>query len=212
MIGDVLAGVKDYGPAVAAFVIAASSIYTAWVLRRQNRSTGWLEVVGWRVIRLNGIPELYRGDPIPETDQRRQEIQIQIVNTGYRLEQIMEIRYYVRQQGWLFAPQHADTIYLWDPNPEPIETAPAPHRVFLTPFKVEPQELRRWEHGVGHRIVGRGGGETIRDDQRLHLITCAKVTTAKGETMHVRLMDARDLSSRARRYCRNVCCRIGVHR
>ena len=130
---------------------------------------------------------------------------------GDPVEQIMEIRYQVRRQGWLFAPQHADTIYLWDPYPEPIETEPAPHRVFFTPFKVEPQELRRWEHGVGHRIVRRGG-ETIRDNQRLHLITCAKVTTAKGETMHIRLMDAHDLSSRVRRYWRNVCCRIGVHR
>ena len=154
---------KDYGPIISALAIAGSSIYTALVLRRQNRATGWLQV-----------------------------------------------EYHVVSQGWRLGPQPPDTLYP-DPNPEPFDAGiPASHRVFEVPFDIEPQHLQCWEHVVGHRTVVRGG-ETIRNDQRLHKITCVKVETFKGETIHARLLDA-DRPSRLRLLWCEFRCKVGVHR
>ena len=55
LLDYVLGGLKDYGPVSAAIAIAASSIYTAWMLRRQNKLTGWLKLNAARVHRVNSI-------------------------------------------------------------------------------------------------------------------------------------------------------------
>ena len=202
---------KDYGPIISAFAIAGSSIYTALVLRRQNRATGWLQVEAYKILRVSGTSHLYHGDEIlADNDQRRQEIHVWITNVGYRLERIMQVKYHVVSQGWRLGPQPPDIFYL-DPNPEPFDAGiPASHRVFEVPFDIEPQHLQCWEHAVGHQIVVRGG-ETIRNDQRLHKITCVKVETFKGETIHARLLDA-DRPSRLRRLWCEFRCKVGVHR
>ena len=45
---EVLEILKDYGSVIAAGVIAASSVYTALIIRRQNRTKGWLKLSGTR--------------------------------------------------------------------------------------------------------------------------------------------------------------------
>ena len=211
MLDIVLDGVRAYGPILSAVAIAVSSIYTAWALRRQNRSKGWLDIAAYRVCRVSGTPHLYRGDQIlAEDNQRGQEIHVWITNTGYRLERIMQIEYHVMGQGWQLGPQPLDTIY-FDPYPEPLDVGvAAPHRVFQVPFDVEPQHLRCWEHRVGYRKTERDG-ETTHDDQRLHQITCAKVVTFKGETLHRHFVDERN-SSKVRRCWQEMRCKVGIHR
>ena len=203
--------VKDYGPILAAIAIAGSSIYTAAILRRQNRATGWLQVKAYKVQRVGGIAYRYReGENLTENDRRRQETHVWIVNVGYRLERIMQVEYHVVSQGWLLGPQPPDTIYP-DPEPEPFDVGiAAPHRMFAVPFDIDPQHLRCWEYVVGHRIIGRNG-ETIRDDRRLHQISCVKVVTFKGETIHARLLGA-DKPSWLRLLWCEFRCKVGVHR
>ena len=213
MLDTVLLLVKDYGPFLAAVAIAGSSIYTAWVLRQQNRSTGWLRVEAYKILRVGRAAHLYYGGEIlAENDQRQQEIHVCITNVGYRLERIMQVEYYVVSQGWRLGPQPSDTIYL-GPDPEEWSATEiaAPHRVFAVPFDIDPQHLRCWERTVGHRIVVRDG-ETIRDDQRLHRISCVKVKTFKGETIHTRLLDAAGKPSWPHRLWSDLRCRVGAHR
>ena len=94
----------------------------------------------------------------------------------------MQVEYHVVSQGWRLGPQPTDTIYLGpDPEEWSVTEVAAPHRAFAVPFDIDPQHLRCWECAVGQRIVVRDG-ETIRDDQGLHRISCAKVKTFKGET------------------------------
>ena len=213
MLDVVLAWVKDYGPFLAAVAIAGSSIYTAWALRQQNRSTGWLRVEAYKILRVKGAPHLYcGGETLAENDQRQQEIHVWITNVGYRLERIMQVEYNVVSQGWRLGPQPTDTIYLVpDPEEWSVTEVAARHRVFAVPFDIDPQHLRCWERVVGQRIVVRDGG-TIRDAQGLHRISCVNVKTFKGETIHARLQDATGKPAWPRRLWCDLRCRVGIHR
>ena len=66
----VLEWIKDYGPGLAAFIIAASSIFTAWILRRSNNPKGWLKVQPLGMLRIRQEWVLYSGDSsVADNDQ-----------------------------------------------------------------------------------------------------------------------------------------------
>ena len=203
---------QNYGHLMSAVVIAISTVYTAWVLRRLNRKKGWLTVDAYRILRTRGGPRLYppRGQTAGIDYYQKQEIHVWIVNTGYRLERVMEIDYHCVLQGWLNGPRRVDEYFV-NPDEEPLDKLGVPYlvraedRVFQVPFSIEPQHERCWELFIGYWPSSTPNSVGLED------ITCVKITTTKGETIHRRLRDARGTSP-IRRFWENARCRVGIHR
>ena len=210
----VLEWIKDYGPVAAAFMIAASSIFTAWILRRSNNPKGWLKVQPLGLLRIRQEWVSYSGDPnAADYDQAGQYLHINIINTGHFPAQIIAVEYHVRSRGWRLGRQAADEVYetpgLDYDDPSVPTVYIAPHRALATPFDIGPQQWRRWEHAVGRTMQGPGG-TIIRGDQ-LHEITCVRVSTASGEKIHANLIHARHPMIISRCW-KSICCKFGVHK
>lgn len=210
----VLEWIKDYGPGVAAIIIATSSIFTAWILRRSSNPKGWLKVQPLGMLRIRQEWVLYsRDSSVADHGQAGQYLYVNIINTGIFPAQIIAVEYHVRSRGWRLGRQASDEVYErpeWDYADPSIPTVYiAPHRALATPFDIGPQQWRRWEQGVGRTMPGPDG--TVIPGDQLHEVTCVRVSTASGEKIHARLIDARHPMVFYRCW-RSICCKFGVHK
>lgn len=205
----VLDWIKNYGPVAAAIAIAGSSVYTAWILRRQNKPTGWLKVNAARVQRINFHMHMAfdeHGTPTqapvpPGQDEGGQELHLELTNTGYHLERVQQVHYHSKGNGWLRVPDSTGGFRPRRPEDDAPPNVPVvPFSISYTPFDVEPQHTKRWEY----RVSNDRGSATLSS------ISCVRVVTTK-EMIHARLQDTGRLMWLRRRW-RELCCKAGVHR
>ena len=210
---EILQIFKDYGEVIAAIVIAISTAYTAAILRRQNRIKGWLRLSGGRrqrvniygAIALTGVGDVVNSDedPSSEKDPGGHEVTFHVSNTGRYEENVETAYYYMVGQGWQRVPTQNPVGFkiippsLEDPNPRFEEVSKTEYPKVNTPFVVPPER----SHELVYRLQPP-------HDEKLSEITCIKIVTLKGESIHCRLSDAGRRFSWARR----ILCHLGRHR
>ena len=193
--------------AVAA-VIAFSSICTLVILRKQNRTKGWLNANGRRLWRLSyyETPRLredgtwYFPGPTLGADEGGPEIFLNVINTGYLVERVLEIQYHLKGKGWHKAFPSAPIR----PSGTPEEPSSAGHSDVRnyevdTPFDVKPQHTTGWLYKL--RGINRADPP---------LITCVRLETAK-ESIHVRLRGIGGIPPHPWEWF-GVLCKFGIHR
>ena len=199
----------DWGAGVhiiAAVVIAFASICTLIVLRKQNRTTGWLKARGRRLWRISyyltprlredgtwGLP-----GPIPGADEGGPEIYVSLTNTGYLDERVLEIQYHIKGEGWhpVFPDAHNPRS---DNSDNPALASGSNRSIYaVPPFDVASQHTTDWYFKI----------RPINLSDPL-LVTCVRLETAK-ETVHVRLRSIGGIPSHPwERF--GVLCKFGIH-
>ena len=193
---------------VAAAVIAFSSICTLAILLKQNKTKGWLKVNGRRFWRLSyyETPRLREDGtwglpgPTPGADEGGPEIFLNVINTGYLVERVLQIQYHVKGKGW----DTAFPLAPIQPSGTPEESSPASGSAIRnyevdTPFDVKPQHTTGWHYKL--RGINRADPP---------LITCVRLETAK-ESIHVRLLGIGGHPPHPGEWF-GVLCKFGIHR
>ena len=209
---EILQVIKDYGEVVAATVIALSTVYTAAILRRQNRTKGWLKLSGVRRQRVNIYAALTisdSGDVVNSDEDQSQgkdpggpEIIFDVSNTGRYEEKVEAAFYHLKDQGWQKVPLQNPVGFKFipptseDPSPRVEEVPKTDYPKANTPFIVPPER--------SHELVYR-----LRSphDEKLDEITCIRILTLKGESIHCRLSNSAVRFSLAR----SLLCHFGSH-
>ena len=167
---------------MAAVVIALSTAYTAIILRRQNRTDE---------------------DPARGKDPGGHEIVFHLSNTGRYEENVETAHYHIRHAGWQEVPPQNPMGFKiapasqHDPSPRIEEVSKTDYPKVNTPFLVPPER--------SHELVYR-----LQPPQaeKFRHITCIKVITLKGESIHHRFSHAEHRLS----WVRSILCRLGKHR
>ena len=209
---DILQAIKDYGEVIAAAVIAVSTAYTAIILRRQNRTKGWLRLSGGRRQRFNlyGSLAFTEGGDIVNTeedlsrgkDPGGQEIIFHVSNTGRYEENVETAYYHIMGEGWQqVREQNPVGVRIIPPSSEdPIprfeEVSKTDYPKVNTPFIVPPER----SHELVYRLQSPHA-------EKISVITCIKVVTLKGESIHCRLSD----TGRRFSQVRSILCHLGKH-
>lgn len=209
---EILQVIRDYGEVVAAAVIALSTVYTVAILRRQNRTKGWLKLSGTRRQRVNLYAALTVSDsgevansdedPSQGKDPGGAEI-IFFVSTCVRYEEKVEDAfYYLKHQGWQKVPTQNPVGFkvippsLEEPSPRVEEVSKTDYPKENVPFIVPPER----SHELVYRLQSP-------HDEKLDEITCIRILTLKGESVHCRLPNSRARFSQAQ----SILCRLGKH-
>ena len=209
---EILQVIKDYGEVIAATVIAVSTAQTAIILRRQNRTKGWLKLSGGRRQRINFYGALAvtetgdignsGEDPSRGKDPGGYEIIFHVSNTSRYEENVEAAYYHMIGEGWQQVLTQNPVGFkvippsLEDPTPRFEAVSKTDYPKVNTPFVVPPER----SHELVYRLQSP-------HDEKLGEITCIKVVTLKGESIHCRLSDAGRRFSRERR----VLCHLGKH-
>ena len=204
--------IKNYGEVIAAVVIAISTAYTATVLRRQNRTEGWLKLSGGRRQRVNvygGLAITKSGDIVNSDEDHSRgedpggpEVTFRVSNTGRYEENVETAYYHMMGEGWQQVPTQNPIGFkivphsLEEPSPRLEEVSKTDYPKENTPFVVPPER--------SHELIYRLHSP---HDKKLSEITCIKIITLKGESIHYRLSETR----RRVPWARRILCHLDKH-